>query len=39
MKALEINKRKLGEDHANYASILGNLSVVLEYLEDYEGAK
>jgi tetratricopeptide (TPR) repeat protein len=39
LKALEINKRSYGENHVNYARTLGNLSIVLMHLGDYEGAK
>jgi hypothetical protein len=37
--ALEINKRIYGENHVEYARNLENLSNVLMYLGDYEGAK
>jgi tetratricopeptide (TPR) repeat protein len=39
LKALEINKRSYGENHVEYARNLGNLSIVLMDLGDYEGAK
>jgi hypothetical protein len=39
LKALEINKRSFGEDHVQYAKTLENLSTVLCYLGEYEGAK
>jgi hypothetical protein len=39
LKALEIKKRSYGEDHVEYARILGNLSSVLMNLGDYEEAK
>jgi tetratricopeptide (TPR) repeat protein len=39
LKTLEINKRSYGENHVNYANNLGNLSIVLQDLGDYEGAK
>jgi tetratricopeptide (TPR) repeat protein len=39
LRALEINKRSYGENHAEYARNLGNLSSVLVNLGDYEGAK
>jgi hypothetical protein len=39
LKALEIIKKILGEEHVDYASTLGNLSVTLEKLGDYFGAK
>jgi hypothetical protein len=39
LKALEIKKKHYGEDHVEYAGILGNLSNLLSRLGDYEGAK
>jgi tetratricopeptide (TPR) repeat protein len=39
LKALEIYKRSFGEYHIKYARTLENLSIVLENLSDYEGAK
>jgi hypothetical protein len=35
MKALEIKKKNYGEEHVDYASTLGNLSITLEMLGDY----
>ena len=32
-------KRVYGEDHPKYASTLGNLSIAMRSLGDYEGAK
>jgi hypothetical protein len=32
-------KRIFGEDHVEYATTLGNLSIVLRDMGDYEGAK
>jgi tetratricopeptide (TPR) repeat protein len=34
-KTLEIKKKNLGQEHIEYASTLGNLSIVLEKLGDY----
>jgi tetratricopeptide (TPR) repeat protein len=39
LKALEFNKRSYGDDHANYARNLGDLSNVLMKLGEYEEAK
>ena len=39
LRALEINRKALGEDHTEYAMTLENLSTVLADLGDYEGAK
>jgi hypothetical protein len=39
LKALEINKRRFGEDHVEYARTLENLSNVLSDLGDLEGAR
>jgi tetratricopeptide (TPR) repeat protein len=39
LKVLEIYKRSYGENHAEYARILENLSDVLRYLGEYEEAR
>jgi hypothetical protein len=35
VKALEIKKKNFGEEHVEYASTLGNLSVTLRMLGEY----
>jgi hypothetical protein len=39
LKALEIKKRSFGEDHAEYARTIENLSNALSDLGELEGAK
>jgi hypothetical protein len=39
LKVLEFYKKKYGEDHKKYATILNSYCITLEKLEEFEEAK